>query len=195
LELIDNLENKEEKEAKLVVKMAMNSSDIKLLVKNKVKTDNIVKEISERYDVEVDVKKKVQNAINYQKKNSDLDFVIDNVTDFQNYVQEITFPFEDIEKPNFDDTQVFAADSYFSLDSREDQCFYVCLTTKSLLNNYVRQGLQHDSLIMMDGTYKLNRNMLPLLVAETYSKSKSFHLVAICISTNETGEAYTFFIE
>lgn len=191
--LMEAEESKEQKDTKLKTTMALHTPQVQLLINHKVKPANIVKEIQKQVGGDIDNSKQIQNAINYKKRKEDYDIVIENVNDFQDYVGSLPSPRLGDEN-NFDDHQILNLASYFDPET-EEPCFYVSLSTKSLLQNYVKQRSSHEPFMMVDGTYKLNKNMLPLLVAGTYSKGKRFYLLALCISTNETKRAYEFFLE
>ena len=72
---------------------------------------------------------------------------------------------------NIADDTVLVAGSKFT-----ENKFYIVLTSKVLLKNYITQGKYAPRFLAIDGTYKLNDLMYPTLVLGTVDVNRRFHL-------------------
>jgi len=61
-----------------------------------------------------------------------------------------------------------------SLQTEEE--FVAVLTTKNLLQNYVKQGKSREKFLCLDGTYSLNEKRYPSLILGTVDSNRNFHL-------------------
>lgn len=84
-------------------------------------------------------------------------------------------------------------DSAFILDymyDRTDSSFAFVVSTPRLLCN-----LTNQTNICADGTYKITWQGYPLIVVGTIDRQKHFHVVAICLTSNERQSEYSFVFE
>lgn len=68
--------------------------------------------------------------------------------------------------------------------------FHSVFTTKRLLRNVLNMDVIH-----VDATYKLLWQDFPLQIIGVSDKSRSFHVVGFCLSSNDTSAAYEFLFE
>ena len=72
---------------------------------------------------------------------------------------------------------------------------FVVVSTKSLLENLLKQAAHDFPFLCLDGTFKLNKNGYPLLMMNTIDRHYHGHPVANALCNGETQDNYEFLLK
>lgn len=86
-------------------------------------------------------------------------------------------------KPESDDDAFVLGHLY----NKEDDSFAFVITTPRLLEN-----ARNRKNVCADGTYKIVWEEFPLIVVGTIDRLRKFHMIAMCLTSNERESEYTF---
>mgnify|MGYP001268922713 CR=1 FL=1 len=121
-------------------------------------------------------RKRISNNRSYLKKikkaatqNTTYSEEILNIFQLQEFIANNTLSARELQ--NIEGNTAFVCGS---LQTEEE--FVAVLTTKNLLQNYVKQGKSREKFLCLDGTYSLNEKRYPSLILGTVDSNRNFHL-------------------